>query len=252
MLLIRKRLNQQVCKRPSVFFEGVESPLRGTRAGTSTSSSSRRTRKASTTTSTDANTAASTTSSRYRASCSPRRPQDHRLYRLRGDQRARRQAHERHEVQRPRLRDGAVGRCRRGGKRGVPRRRSRAAARRRGRDGVRRPDAFDVVVASNPFGDFFTDLGAIISGNMGLAPSANLCVDGDAPSMFEPVHGSAAGIIGRESRIRWRPCSRVRCCLRTSASRLLRVGYAIPSGRNWQTRTHHEHPILAETAERRR
>jgi len=64
-------------------------------------------------------------------------------------------------------------------------------------DFVRRPEAFDVVVASNLFGDILTDLGAIISGSMGLAPSANLCVDGDAPSMFEPVHGSAPDIQGQ-------------------------------------------------------
>jgi tartrate dehydrogenase/decarboxylase/D-malate dehydrogenase len=64
-------------------------------------------------------------------------------------------------------------------------------------DFVRRPETFDVVVASNLFGDILTDLGAIISGSMGLAPSANLCVDGDAPSMFEPVHGSAPDIQGQ-------------------------------------------------------
>jgi len=63
-------------------------------------------------------------------------------------------------------------------------------------DFVRRPEAFDVVVASNLFGDILTDLGAIISGSMGLAPSGNLCVDGSAPSMFEPVHGSAPDIHG--------------------------------------------------------
>ena len=64
-------------------------------------------------------------------------------------------------------------------------------------DFVRRPEMFDVVVASNLFGDILTDLGAIISGSMGLAPSANICVDGDAPSMFEPVHGSAPDIQGQ-------------------------------------------------------
>lgn len=63
-------------------------------------------------------------------------------------------------------------------------------------DFVRRPETFDVVVASNLFGDILTDLGAIISGSLGLAPSANLCVTGSAPSMFEPVHGSAPDIYG--------------------------------------------------------
>jgi tartrate dehydrogenase/decarboxylase/D-malate dehydrogenase len=62
---------------------------------------------------------------------------------------------------------------------------------------VRRPEEFDVVVASNLFGDILTDLGAIVTGSLGLAPSANLALDGDAPSMFEPVHGSAPDIAGQ-------------------------------------------------------
>lgn len=63
-------------------------------------------------------------------------------------------------------------------------------------DFVRRPDEFDVVVASNLFGDVLTDIGAIITGSMGLAPSANINPTGDFPSMFEPVHGSAFDIAG--------------------------------------------------------
>lgn len=63
-------------------------------------------------------------------------------------------------------------------------------------DFVRRPDEFDVVVASNLFGDILTDLGGIISGSLGLAPSSNINTDGDYPSMFEPVHGSAFDIMG--------------------------------------------------------
>ncbi|MFB6138399.1 MAG: isocitrate/isopropylmalate dehydrogenase family protein [Halobacteriaceae archaeon] len=63
-------------------------------------------------------------------------------------------------------------------------------------DLVRRPEEFDVLVASNLFGDILTDLGAIVSGSMGLAPSANVNVDGSYPSMFEPVHGSAPDIEG--------------------------------------------------------
>lgn len=63
---------------------------------------------------------------------------------------------------------------------------------------VRRPASFDVVVASNLFGDILTDLAAIIVGSMGLAPSANLALDRSCgPSMFEPVHGSAPDIAGR-------------------------------------------------------
>ncbi|WP_254546742.1 tartrate dehydrogenase [Halomarina pelagica] len=64
-------------------------------------------------------------------------------------------------------------------------------------DLVRRPEEFDVLVASNLFGDILTDIGAQITGSMGLAPSANVDPDGDYPSMFEPVHGSAPDIVGR-------------------------------------------------------
>jgi len=63
-------------------------------------------------------------------------------------------------------------------------------------DMVRRPDEFDVVVCSNLFGDILTDVGAIVTGSMGLAPSANVDPGRDHPSMFEPVHGSAFDITG--------------------------------------------------------
>ncbi len=64
-------------------------------------------------------------------------------------------------------------------------------------DLVRRPQDFDVVVASNLFGDILTDLSAAITGSLGLAPSANLNPARTFPSMFEPVHGSAPDIAGR-------------------------------------------------------
>ena len=64
-------------------------------------------------------------------------------------------------------------------------------------DLVRRPQDFDVVVASNLFGDILTDLSAAITGSLGLAPSANLNPTKKFPSMFEPVHGSAPDIAGR-------------------------------------------------------
>ena len=64
-------------------------------------------------------------------------------------------------------------------------------------DFIRRPDSFDVVVASNLFGDILTDIGAIITGSMGLAPSGNIDPEGRFPSMFEPVHGSAPDIMGK-------------------------------------------------------
>lgn len=63
---------------------------------------------------------------------------------------------------------------------------------------VRHPDWFDVVVASNLFGDILSDLGAGIVGSMGLAPSGNLNPEREFPSMFEPVHGSAPDIAGRQ------------------------------------------------------
>ena len=62
---------------------------------------------------------------------------------------------------------------------------------------IRRPEAFDVVVASNLFGDILTDIAAIITGSMGLAASGNIDPEGRHPSMFEPVHGSAPDIAGK-------------------------------------------------------
>lgn len=62
---------------------------------------------------------------------------------------------------------------------------------------VTHPEKFDVIVASNLFGDILTDLGAAIMGSVGIAPAANINVNGKYPSMFEPVHGSAPDIIGK-------------------------------------------------------
>ncbi|WP_338055082.1 tartrate dehydrogenase [Sulfobacillus harzensis] len=62
---------------------------------------------------------------------------------------------------------------------------------------VTRPESFDVVVASNLFGDILTDLGGAIQGGLGLAASANINPDRRFPSMFEPVHGSAPDIAGK-------------------------------------------------------
>ena len=64
-------------------------------------------------------------------------------------------------------------------------------------DLVRRPIDFDVIVASNLFGDILTDLSAAITGSIGLAPSANLNPSRAFPSLFEPVHGSAPDIVGK-------------------------------------------------------
>lgn len=62
---------------------------------------------------------------------------------------------------------------------------------------VKDPKRFQVVVTSNLFGDILTDLGAAISGGMGLAAGANLDPERRFPSMFEPIHGSAPDIAGR-------------------------------------------------------
>jgi tartrate dehydrogenase/decarboxylase/D-malate dehydrogenase len=62
---------------------------------------------------------------------------------------------------------------------------------------VTHPDKFDVIVASNLFGDILTDIGAAIMGSIGIAPAANINVNGKYPSMFEPVHGSAPDIFGK-------------------------------------------------------
>jgi tartrate dehydrogenase/decarboxylase / D-malate dehydrogenase len=64
-------------------------------------------------------------------------------------------------------------------------------------DFVRKPEAFDVVVASNLFGDILTDLSAAVTGSIGLAASANINPERAHPSMFEPVHGSAPDIAGK-------------------------------------------------------
>lgn len=62
---------------------------------------------------------------------------------------------------------------------------------------VRWPEKFDVIVASNLFGDLLTDLGGVLGGGLGLAPSTNTNPERKFPSMFEPVHGSAPDIAGR-------------------------------------------------------
>ncbi|MFI6298115.1 3-isopropylmalate dehydrogenase [Nonomuraea sp. NPDC050790] len=62
---------------------------------------------------------------------------------------------------------------------------------------VNQPERFDVIVTDNLFGDIITDLGAAVAGGIGLAASGNINPEGAAPSMFEPVHGSAPDIAGQ-------------------------------------------------------
>jgi tartrate dehydrogenase/decarboxylase/D-malate dehydrogenase len=85
---------------------------------------------------------------------------------------------------------------------------------------VLHPERFDVIVASNLFGDILSDLGPACTGTIGIAPSANINPEGAHPSLFEPVHGSAPDIAGR--------------------------GIANPVGQIWATQMMLEH--LGETA----
>jgi tartrate dehydrogenase/decarboxylase/D-malate dehydrogenase len=62
---------------------------------------------------------------------------------------------------------------------------------------VLNPGRFDVIVASNLFGDILSDLAAAVAGSIGIAPSGNLNPEREHPSMFEPVHGSAPDIAGQ-------------------------------------------------------
>jgi 3-isopropylmalate dehydrogenase len=63
---------------------------------------------------------------------------------------------------------------------------------------VTHPGTLDVIVASNLFGDILTDLGAAVAGGIGLAASGNINPERTTPSMFEPVHGSAPDIAGKQ------------------------------------------------------
>ena len=63
---------------------------------------------------------------------------------------------------------------------------------------VTQPERFGVVVTDNLFGDILTDLGAAVAGGIGLAASGNINPERTAPSMFEPVHGSAPDIAGKQ------------------------------------------------------
>jgi len=62
---------------------------------------------------------------------------------------------------------------------------------------IKNPESFDVIVASNLFGDIITDLGAMLQGGMGFAASGNINPERTYPSMFEPIHGSAPKYKGK-------------------------------------------------------
>lgn len=105
---------------------------------------------------------------------------------------------------------------------------------------VRCPETFDVVVASNLFGDLLTDLGGVLSGGLGLAPSCNLNPERNYPSMFEPVHGSAPDIAGKgianpiatilsaAMMLEWLQLSSPAAVLRRAVERTLAAGNKTP------------------------
>ncbi|HWB55252.1 MAG TPA: isocitrate/isopropylmalate family dehydrogenase [Tepidisphaeraceae bacterium] len=123
-------------------------------------------------------------------------------------------------------------------------------------DFVRRPGRFDVVVASNLFGDILTDLSAALVGGLGLAPSANLNPERHFPSMFEPVHGSApdiagcgianpaAAILSGAMMLDWLEMPEMARRIRTAVGRALSAGHTTPDlGGNLNTRTMTDHII---------
>lgn len=105
---------------------------------------------------------------------------------------------------------------------------------------VRMPEHFDVVVASNLFGDILTDLAGLLAGGLGIAPSANLNPQRRFPSMFEPVHGSAPDIAGKgianptaailsaAMMLDWLGETQAAAEIRTAVERTLAAGHRTP------------------------
>ena len=105
---------------------------------------------------------------------------------------------------------------------------------------VRRPHAFDVIVGSNLFGDILSDLTGGITGSLGLNPSANLDPSRGAPSIFEPVHGSAPDIAGKgianptgailsaAMMLEWLGSSQAAQTIREAIKRTLAAGHLTP------------------------
>ncbi|MFB6301204.1 MAG: isocitrate/isopropylmalate dehydrogenase family protein [Halobacteriales archaeon] len=198
LLPIRKGFDQQVCRRPSILFEGVQSPLRGYSGGDI-----------------DFEVYRENTEGEY-ANVGGRehRGFDHELaIQAAVFTRTGTEAIVRAAFERATERDGSVTNVTKSNAQahsmvfwddivesiaseypGVEVERLLVDAA--SMDLIRRPESFDVIVASNLFGDILTDIGAIITGSMGLAPSGNINLTGAYPSMFEPVHGSAPDIAG--------------------------------------------------------
>ncbi len=98
------------------------------------------------------------------------------------------------------------------------------------------PARFDVIVTDNLFGDIITDLAAAITGGIGLAASGNINPDRTAPSMFEPVHGSAPDIAGQQK-------ADPTAAILSAALLLDHLGHAVAAARI-------EHAVLADLADR--
>jgi isocitrate/isopropylmalate dehydrogenase len=104
-----------------------------------------------------------------------------------------------HEVQRHHDHDAVLGRALRRDEEAIPGRAHRPVSRRWADDpDGAEPDRFDVIVASNLFGDILSDLGPATAGTIGIAPSGNINPTREYPSIFEPVHGSAPDIAGKK------------------------------------------------------
>ena len=170
-------------RRTSTWSACARTPRASTAASAAGCTSARRTKSPSRPASSRAT--ASSASLRYAFELAAKRPRKH--------------ARERDEVERAAALDGAVGRGRRGGGEGLSRRSSGASttSTRSPRGWSRIPQTLDVIVASNLFGDILTDIGAAISGSLGVAPGANINPERTFPSMFEPIHGSAPDIAGK-------------------------------------------------------
>ena len=104
-----------------------------------------------------------------------------------------------HQVERHRHHHAVLGRAREGNGEGLSRREVEPVPHRHPDRAhfVMNPDWFDVVVASNLFGDILSDLGPACTGTIGIAPSGNINPERKFPSVFEPVHGSAPDIYGQ-------------------------------------------------------
>lgn len=125
---------------------------------------------------------------------------------------------------------------------------------------VRRPHTFDVIVGSNLFGDILSDLTGGVTGSLGLNPSANLNPERTAPSLFEPVHGSAPDIAGKgianptgailsgAMMLEWLGEAAAATAIRQAVERALAAGHATPDIGGTANSAHMTDAIVAHLA----